>query len=98
MRIPTMNEPEAPSGWSWFEPSPPGRDDRAELEIACAACFAGRHGQIVLDHLKAVFLDRRVPPSASDAELRHVEGQRSAVDYLMRLIRAREGRAQPDGN
>lgn len=50
------------------------------------ACFAGPHGEVVLAHLRRVFLDRRVPPAASDAELRHVEGQRSVVAYVLALI------------
>lgn len=53
---------------------------------SAAACFAGSHGQLVLRHLQRVFLDRRVAPNRSDAELRHVEGQRSVVSHLMSLI------------
>lgn len=77
------------SGWSWFaeDTSPPPADDR--LAKALAACFAGRDGEIVLEHLRLVFLERLVAPSASDAELRHVEGQRSAIAYLFRLARPR---------
>jgi hypothetical protein len=75
--------------WPWVpsETANPPQDD--DLAAAMAACFTGRHGDIVIQHLRSQFLDRRLPPSASDAELRHVEGQRSAIAYLLRLARAR---------
>jgi hypothetical protein len=73
--------------WGTSELASPSQDD--DLAAAMAACFAGRQGDIVIQHLKSQFLERRVPPSASDAELRHVEGQRSAIAYLLRLARAR---------
>ncbi len=76
-------------GWAWFasDGASPLHDD--DLTSAMAACFAGRHGEIVIQHLRNLFLDRRVPPTASDAELRHVEGQRFAIAYLLRLARPR---------
>lgn len=74
----------AAASWPWPEAeaagsAPPG------IEEACLACFATLPGRLVLDHLRRVFLDRRVPPSASDAELRHVEGQRSVVAWLLAM-------------
>jgi hypothetical protein len=41
---------------------------------------------MVLDHLKRVILERRLPPNASDAELRHLEGQRHAVAYILAMV------------
>jgi hypothetical protein len=69
------------AGWPWLD-AEAGRRPAPGIEDACLACFATPPGRIVLDHLRRVFLDRRVPPSASDAELRHVEGQRSVVAWL----------------
>jgi hypothetical protein len=68
-----------------FEP------DHEELCRAFARCFAGTDGQRVAEHLKRLILDRRLLPSASDAELWHAEGQRFAVAYVMSMAaRGRE--------
>jgi hypothetical protein len=40
----------------------------------------------VLEHLRRLILDRRCPPGASDAELRHLEGQRFAVAYIRQMV------------
>jgi hypothetical protein len=53
---------------------------------AFATVFDGDHGAQVLDHLRRLFLDRRLGPTATDAELRHVEGQRAVVAYILALI------------
>lgn len=84
-----MPEDSIELGWSWFAPEAPsvGRDDA--LSDAAIACFSGRNGELVFDHLRTLFLERRVAPHASDAELRHVEGQRAAIAYLFRLARYR---------
>ena len=72
------------AGWSWFEmAAAPDEPDQEELCRAFARCFAGRDGERVTEHLRRLFLDRRLLPSANDAELRHVEGQRFAVAYIM---------------
>ena len=75
-------------GWGWFEADRPdaGADADAELCRCFARCFAGPDGEAILDHLRRVILDRRCPPSASDAELRHLEGQRFAVAYVRQLV------------
>ena len=85
-------------GWAWFDapdqlqqqqPVVPAR----EVCRSFLACFAGPDGEAALFHLRRLFLDRRLPPSATDAELRHVEGQRSVVAYVLALIeRARDPR------
>jgi hypothetical protein len=87
----------APTGWAWFaasETAPAGAGpDELEVCRAFARCFAGSEGRIVLDHLKRVVLERRLPPTASDAELRHLEGQRSAVAHIVAMVE--RGGAQP---
>jgi hypothetical protein len=75
-------------GWSWFEAAaaPVGEPSESDLCRAYARCFAGPDGQAVMAHLTRSVLDRRLPPSASDAELRHLEGQRYAIAGLLAMI------------
>jgi hypothetical protein len=82
-----MNRLAEDAGWSWFDMAA-ARDeaDQEELCRAFARCFAGADGERVTEHLKRLILDRRLLPSASDAELRHVEGQRFAVAYIMSMV------------
>jgi hypothetical protein len=80
----------APLGWAWFATNDTaaaysGPGDR-ELRHAFARCFAGADGRVVLEHLKRLILERRLPPDASDAELRHLEGQRHAVAYIVAMV------------
>lgn len=84
-----MHDREQALGWSWFAAEPPNATPDDDLTKAMQTCFAGRHGDVVIQHLRTTFLDRRVAPSTSDAELRHVEGQRAAIAYLLRLARPR---------
>ena len=79
-----------PAGWAWFAadddaPADPYANDR-DLCRAFAHCFAGADGRMVLEHLKRMILERRLPPNASDAELRHLEGQRHAVAYVVAMV------------
>jgi hypothetical protein len=90
-----MREP-LPAGWAWLEAQAGDADDDRELARAFARCFSGSEGALALAHLRRVFLDRRLPPSASDAELRHLEGQRSVVAHVAALIeRGRHGPPLP---
>jgi hypothetical protein len=84
-----MHETDASDGWSWFNSARPDNTRDEALTRAAGACFAGPDGDLLLRHLRSVFVDRRVPPDASDSMLRHVEGQRYAIDYLTRLARTR---------
>ena len=83
-----MTAERATGGWAWFESSAPAATPETDdgLPLAFARCFAGPDGEQALGHLERIFLDRRLGPSASDAELRHLEGQRSAVAYIKALI------------
>jgi hypothetical protein len=86
-----MRQPDD-AGWSWFDMAAPSDEpDHEELCRAFARCLAGSDGERVTEHLKRVILERRLLPSASDAELRHVEGQRFAIAYIMSMVaRGRE--------
>ncbi len=87
-----MASPEPSTGWAWFDPPAPTGPIADDLCRRAAACFAGSTGQSLLHHLRQSFLDRRLPPTATDAELRHLEGQRSVVGHLLQLIE--RGRAE----
>jgi hypothetical protein len=79
----------APHGWAWFaHDAAPVEDNPDELELcrAFARCFAGVDGRLVLEHLRGTVLERRLPPTASDAELRHLEGQRYAVANIVGMV------------
>lgn len=91
-----MRGPEALDGWAWLEAETAAGVPPPDLCRAAAACFGTSDGQTLLRHLRRTFLDRRLPPSAGDAELRHVEGQRSAVAHLILLAeRGRDAGAKP---
>ncbi len=57
-----------------------------ELAEAFASCFSSPAGAMVIEYLRRTFLNRRVPPTACDAVLRHVEGQRSVVAHIQSLV------------
>lgn len=83
-----MTSSREPKGWAWFEDPTDGAVDPDEI-ILCQAftrSFSGPDGEQVLEHLKRVMLERRLLPSASNAELWHLEGQRSAIAYLVAMI------------
>ncbi len=94
--------PERAEGWAWFAPAgetegfPTRSSDRVgaraeddesrELARVFARCFRGRNGARVLGHLRAVTVERRLGPEASEALLRHLEGQRHLVAYIESLV------------
>lgn len=87
-----MPSPSDPAGWAWFEArDAAGQNAEAELCRAFARCVSGADGEMVMSHLERVMLHRRLPPQASDAELRHLEGQRYAIAYIAAM--AARGRA-----
>ncbi len=80
--------PETTAGWAWFDAASEPMIEQPDPELcrAFARCFAGADGQRVIEHLRRLILDRRLPPGASDAALRHLEGQRFAVAYLLAMV------------
>jgi hypothetical protein len=81
---------EMSSGWQWFEaPERRELDDSQgdpSVTVAFARCFDSRDGDRVLQHLRRVTLERTLGPGASDALLRHLEGQRQLVAYILALV------------
>ena len=78
-----------PMGWGWFEADDAGSstaEKNDSLTRSFARCFSSGDGDAVISHLRETILDRRLGPSASDAELRFLEGQRSVVAHILRII------------
>lgn len=63
-----------------------GAEALREVEVAFARCFARREGAVVLDYLRRTTLERALGPDASEAALRHLEGQRQLVARIAALI------------
>ena len=86
-----MPEADFPQGWDWLHADGARIEPPAELCRCAVACFGSPSGRLVLRHLQRLFADRRLAPSATDAELRHVEGQRSVVSHLLQLLERGRG-------
>lgn len=89
-------------GWSWFERPASEQDVRMDvadglpdadrdLRVAYARCFSGPDGEKVLAHLRALTLERAFGPDTPAQTLRHIEGQRQLVAYI--IAQCRRGRA-----
>lgn len=85
-------------GWGWFagpEAEPAGADptapEDADLARAFARCFRGADGERVLAHLRGLTIERALGPGATDALLRHAEGQRQLVFHVLALIERGRG-------
>lgn len=85
------------SGWNWLDET----NDEAEIEEhtgdvdlikSAARCFSDKDGQRLLNYLFAITRNRSLGPDATDAELRHLEGQRQLVTHIYQLIK--KGRKQ----
>ena len=57
-----------------------------EIRWAFAKCFKTREGQIVLAVLKRMTQERYLGPDSSADALRHLEGQRQLVGYMLSLL------------
>jgi len=79
-------------GWDWPEEAETADAEERELCRCFARAFAGRDGARVLRWLRATTIERRLSPEASEAALRHLEGQRHLVAAIERMAaRGREG-------
>lgn len=84
-----MSEPDL--GWAWFESKSPPSDHETstvdhDLASTFARCFRGEDGVTALKHLRKITHQRILGPCASDALLRHMEGQRQLVSHLIALV------------
>ena len=57
-----------------------------DVEILYARVFSSEDGQKVLTHLQLANMQRSSGPNATDAQLRHAEGQRALVSNILRLV------------
>ncbi|WP_448204518.1 Bbp19 family protein [Azospirillum sp. sgz302134] len=73
------------AGWGWLEAAPAIPVPADDPAPSFARCFAGPDGARVLATLKAMTLDRALGPDATDAALRHLEGQRALVATILAL-------------
>lgn len=84
-------------GWAWFENNAPSMDNEPSplddnLAHVFARCFRGEDGMKVLKHLQHMTHSRLIGHTASDAFLRHMEGQRQLVSHIISLVE--HGRSQ----
>ena len=75
-----------------YSPYNPVKTEIRDIEKTFARLFASTDGQKVLAHLQVMTFQRALGPSSSDEQLRYMEGQRSMVATILRLIdRGRNG-------
>lgn len=56
-----------------------------EIKQAFNKCFSSREGRIALSFLRRITIERYLGPDCTADELRHLEGQRHLVNYIMSL-------------
>lgn len=61
--------------------------DGRNIAGAFARCFATADGQRVLAHLRRLAFGRVFGPDASEAALRHAEGQKQLVAFILSSVR-----------
>lgn len=69
-----------------YTPIESGKTEMREVEKAFARLFATQDGQKVLAHLQVMTFQRALGPASPDEQLRYMEGQRSMVATILRLI------------
>lgn len=57
-----------------------------DIEKAYAQTFSSRSGEMVLEHLRKITLERVLGPNATDSELRSIEAQRALVHQISQMI------------
>ena len=60
--------------------------DAREIERCFARVFSSDDGQKIIGYLQTLTFQRAMPAEATDALLRHSEGQRALVAKMLRLI------------
>ncbi len=63
-----------------------GKTEMREVEKAFARLFSTDDGQKVLAHLQVMTFQRAMDATAANEQLRHMEGQRSLLAIILRLI------------
>ncbi len=81
-------------GWDWFDAVAAvelgggdcGDEDDQDMAAVFGRCFRGRDGERALAYLRGLTMNRALGPGASDAVLRHLEGQRQLVAHVCALV------------
>lgn len=68
------------------KPYEPNKSELREIEKAFARLFLTDDGQKVLSHLQVITFNRALGPTSPEEQLRYLEGQRSMVATILRLI------------
>lgn len=68
------------------KPYEPDKAELREVEKAFARLFLSDDGQKVLSHLQVITFNRALGPTSPEEQLRYLEGQRSLVATILRLI------------
>lgn len=68
------------------KPYEPDRAELREIEKAFARLFSSDDGQKVLSYLQVITFNRALGPGSPEEQLRYLEGQRSLVATILRLI------------
>ncbi len=69
---------------------PRSRSDDEKISKDIRSLFRTPNGQEVMKYLRSITIEAVTGPAASDAELRHLEGQRYLVGLLERRIKHAE--------
>lgn len=69
-----------------YVPFQSGASETADIERAFARLFSTEDGQKVLAYLQVLTFQRAFGPATPDEQLRYVEGQRSLMATILRLI------------
>jgi hypothetical protein len=72
--------------WSELERQAEPPQEPRELQYAFARAFRGPDGLQVLDHLQRLTIGRALAATATPDQLRHLEGQRELVLYILNMI------------
>lgn len=62
------------------------KSEKRDIEKLFARCFSQEDGKKVLAYLHYITFCRAASASMSEAELRHMEGQRTLLSTILRLI------------
>ncbi len=62
------------------------KDKTRELQHCFVRTFERNDGQDVLAYLRSITIDKTLPPTCTDAELRWAEAQRALVRHVLNMI------------
>ena len=64
----------------------PALERERTLNDAALTIFKGEAGRVFLEYLRNITVERQTSPTMSDAELRHLDGQRNLVLMIERRM------------